>query len=686
MATKKKPTKPTRSTKPTKPAKPVAATVSNACEVRQLPIELVDESPTNPRKTFTGLDELADSIKQHGQIHAVLCRPKGKRFEMVCGARRYRAIKLAKLKTIRSEIRELTDEQVIELQLVENSKRDDIHPLEEADGFKRLHDEHGYAAEEIAAKIGKSKSHVFQRMKLCELCKEGRKAFLDGKLNPSTAVLVARIPDVKLQAQACKEITTRGYRGESMSFRDAAVLVQSNYMCKLAGAGFSRTDPDLVPKAGPCAACPKRTGAQAELFDDVRSADVCTDPTCFRAKLDAHWARLKSQAKETGQKLLSDAEAKKVFQYARDTEPGYNSGFVAKSQRTFDGRKERSYGDLVKDKVTPVLARAPSGRIVELYPRAEVEKVLRKNPTPTQKREKENRKAELQAQREQAADRARAFDELLVAASQRQTDADFLRFVVERVLSSLSWQLQKALGKRRDVSVSQYEDVHAFMGGFRNGIVSATEDQLRSILVEVLCIHMLDQGFGVGLLVEACKRFGVEPPKHRPDDLVDELDDEDLDAGDDSGDDDALGEDVACRLCGCTENTPCPGGCQWVPDPEQLGELCSACLPKVREKLNQNAIEESGESFHCPGCDRDVPLESGATDDYPDLCADCANDATDRMLSQDLYVQGMRALRGGLKGAKSEQPSQAAIDATVAAVTGKKPRKGSRKAAANANQ
>jgi ParB/RepB/Spo0J family partition protein len=607
VSTKKKPARPA-----TKPAP------AQSYAVQQLALEKVDESPTNPRKTFRDIDELAEDLKVRGMLQPVLCRPRGKRFELVFGARRYRAAVKAKLKTIPSMVREIEDAAVIEIQLVENSKRDDIHPLEEADGFRALHKDHGYAAEEIAAKIGKSKSHVFQRLKLCELGAAGRNAFLAGKLTAATALLVARIPDAKLQAEACKEITAQGYDGQPMSFRRAVDMVQREFMCKLDGAGFLTSDASLLPKAGPCSTCPKRTGVQAELFDDVKSGNTCTDPACFKAKLEAHWAKVKASAKEDGVKILSESEAKKVFKYDRD-DPDYSSGFVARDQSSHDytTAKTRTYGQIVKDQIQPVLARGASGRIVELYPRAEVDRLLKKVETPAQKEDRDERKAELKAQREAAADRLRAFEALLVTAEGGRTDAGFLRFVIDRVLSSMSWQLQREIAKRRDVKAKSYEEVHAVMRGFRNGLVPASEGVLRAILVELLCIHMLNPSYGVGVLVEACKRFDVEPPKHDEADLDDDLD-EDLDGGEDenpdhvhggclkchhmvedctcgeAGNEDDAGDVPSCRVCGCTENSPCPGGCSWAEDPEQLGDICSQCVGKVAVAADQVRYNEDG--------------------------------------------------------------------------------------------
>ena len=99
---------------------------------------------------------------------------------------------------------------------------------------------------------------------------------------------------------------------------DGQKHIHDHYMLRLSDAGFKTSDPTLVPAAGACGACPKRTGNQPELFGDVKSADVCTDPVCFRQKIAAHAERAIAAAAETGQTVLAGAEAKKVAKYGTD--------------------------------------------------------------------------------------------------------------------------------------------------------------------------------------------------------------------------------------------------------------------------------------------------------------------------------------------------------------------------------
>src|SRR2546421_543324 len=112
--------------------------------VHLIPPGHIKPSPSNPRKTFSGIDELAEDFKVRGVLQPVQLRPLGAdRFELVFGERRWRAAKAAKLEALPAFVREMGDQEVLELQLIENSKRSDIHPMEEGEGYQQLHEKHG---------------------------------------------------------------------------------------------------------------------------------------------------------------------------------------------------------------------------------------------------------------------------------------------------------------------------------------------------------------------------------------------------------------------------------------------------------------------------------------------------------------------------------------------------------------
>ncbi len=148
--------------------------VINATEYRNVSLSLLNESKSNPRRTFedAALKELAESIRTQGILSPLLVRPLTENgFEIVFGARRYRAAQLAGQDTVPVRIRQMSDAEALEAQLVENLIRSEIHPMEEAQGFRALLEleEPKYSIEQIAAKVGKSPAFVASRLKLTDL-------------------------------------------------------------------------------------------------------------------------------------------------------------------------------------------------------------------------------------------------------------------------------------------------------------------------------------------------------------------------------------------------------------------------------------------------------------------------------------------------------------------------------------
>jgi ParB family chromosome partitioning protein len=180
-------------------------------EMKHLALSEIKPDPNQPRKYYdeTAMKELVDSVKEKGVLQPILVRPakSGKGYTLVCGERRYRAAmsvhsdNITK-STIPAVIRELNDEEALELQIIENLQRKDVHPLEEAVAFKSLLD-HGKEVKEVAARVGKSEFYVRQRMKLNALSKEWQKVFYAGRLSITTALTVALF-DAKNQAELFK--------------------------------------------------------------------------------------------------------------------------------------------------------------------------------------------------------------------------------------------------------------------------------------------------------------------------------------------------------------------------------------------------------------------------------------------------------------------------------------------------
>jgi ParB family chromosome partitioning protein len=276
--------------------------VINATEYRNVSLSVLNESKTNPRRNFEpiALNELAESIRIQGVLSPLLVRPLTENgFEIIAGARRYRAAQIAEQPTVPVRIVNLSDAAALEAQLVENLIRSEIHPMEEAQGLRALLDldEPKYSIEQIAAKVGKSPVFVASRLKLADLIDAAVEAFYADEIGVGHALLLAKLPaDQQAQAlSACfKEVYNNGTKPARilLPVRNLQFWIDSNILLVLKDAPFNKRDAQLVPAAGSCADCPKRTGHNKLLFgDDLgRQGDRCTDPGCYAAKVTAHVA------------------------------------------------------------------------------------------------------------------------------------------------------------------------------------------------------------------------------------------------------------------------------------------------------------------------------------------------------------------------------------------------------------
>jgi ParB/RepB/Spo0J family partition protein len=307
------------------------AAIAGTCEVAMLHPSRIARSPTNPRKTFneSSLIELGASMKTDGQVQAIVVRPitadaamlfnkehpgfEGPHpdFELVSGERRWRAATMGDF-DLRAEIRPLSDLAVVRIQIIENLHREEVHPIEEAAGYEYLlrHSGEGITVDQIADEVGKSRAYVYQRMKLTSLCEEARKKFYAGDFDASTALLIARIPTPALQLQAIQEIDDIYVDdGDKPSYRDIRNMLHHRFHLQLANAPFDVTLEDLVPGCGSCTACPKRTGNEPMLFQDLADKDTCTDPDCFAAKKTAGRGRMISDARQQGLQVIEGEQA-----------------------------------------------------------------------------------------------------------------------------------------------------------------------------------------------------------------------------------------------------------------------------------------------------------------------------------------------------------------------------------------
>ena len=297
-----------------------------------VPLADIVSSPTNPRKHFDAakLSELADTIKASGVHTPILLRylpparlqdtftdrrlgSKLPQYEIVAGERRYRASAIAGVATIPALIRAMSDQQALEVQLLENLQRDDLSELEEAEGYQQLCDLTNIAKDALAEKIGRSRRYVYDRLKLLKLQPLARTALQDGKISATAALAIAVVHDGDLQAKALAHATQTDWQGETPSTRELQRWMRQTLMLELAKAPFDIQLAALYPRAGACTTCPKRTGADPDLFADTPGPDMCLDAPCYRAKEAAHSQIKIAEAQAKGQTIISGKAAQELL-------------------------------------------------------------------------------------------------------------------------------------------------------------------------------------------------------------------------------------------------------------------------------------------------------------------------------------------------------------------------------------
>lgn len=250
-----------------------------------IPIGYLETSPTNPRKRFpqASIDELAASIREQGVIEPLVVRAKEPRkngdpvYEIVCGERRYRASwdvgGFKKLETLPCIVRDLTDEQVLDIQIHENLHREDVHPMDEAYGYKIIQDNLKCSIPELAIRLGKDVRFVHARLRLNDLLPAFRQAVENNWLPISVAYLICRYNEDK-QKVILREVTrySKGKITENSHLSRDSIerTIQQHIECRLADATFRLDDERLRKDGLKCVDCKLRAGANPTLFEAVK--------------------------------------------------------------------------------------------------------------------------------------------------------------------------------------------------------------------------------------------------------------------------------------------------------------------------------------------------------------------------------------------------------------------------------
>lgn len=215
-----------KSPKKAKPQKPESAEE----DVRESALKYIDindikPNSSQPRKSFDEdkLEELAESIEQHGLIQPIVLRAAGQGYEIVAGERRWRAARMIGLKELPCIIKELTDEENMLLAIIENMQREDLNPIEEAEGLKQMIDTYGLTQEQVSRGVGKSRPYITNSLRLLKLPEKLRYMTAEGSLSMGHARALAAIKDEKLQIALAERAVSEG-----LSVRQIEKLAQES--------------------------------------------------------------------------------------------------------------------------------------------------------------------------------------------------------------------------------------------------------------------------------------------------------------------------------------------------------------------------------------------------------------------------------------------------------------------------
>lgn len=190
---------------------------------KMVKITMVEPNRDQPRHKFdeAALNELADSIKQYGIISPIIVQDRKDHYEIIAGERRWRAAKIAGLKEIPVIIKNFTEQEIVEISLIENIQRENLNPIEEALAYKRLLTEFNLKQEEVAERVSKSRTAVTNSMRLLKLADEVQQMIIDEKITTGHARALITIEDTEKQIEIAKKVVD-----EKLSVRDIEKLVK----------------------------------------------------------------------------------------------------------------------------------------------------------------------------------------------------------------------------------------------------------------------------------------------------------------------------------------------------------------------------------------------------------------------------------------------------------------------------
>lgn len=207
-----------------KVSKPVKPKSEHAADAVMIDIKKVEPNREQPRKKFDedALIELSESIKQFGVLQPLLCQKRDDYYEIIAGERRWRAAKIAGIKEVPVIIKKLSEQEIMEISLIENLQREDLNPIEEALAYKRLIDEFKLKQDEVAERVSKSRTAVTNAMRLLKLNEKVQQMVIDEMLTTGHARALLGIEDQDIQYVLAQQIFD-----QKLSVRDTEKLVKS---------------------------------------------------------------------------------------------------------------------------------------------------------------------------------------------------------------------------------------------------------------------------------------------------------------------------------------------------------------------------------------------------------------------------------------------------------------------------
>ena len=222
-----------------------AATVPTAEASSDIDIDLIDPNPQQPRTRFDArdLEDLASSIKANGVVQPIVVRPHAGRFQIIAGERRWRASQQAGLRRVPAVVKDIPDDKLLELALVENIQRRELNPIEEANAYRKLIDNIGLTQEQVAERVGKERTLITTTMRLLRLPNDIQRHIVEGKLSLShgRALLMSEDPKVQrevAQTAVDKELSVRdteraikkftGLSGKAEAVKRSIILKDAN--------------------------------------------------------------------------------------------------------------------------------------------------------------------------------------------------------------------------------------------------------------------------------------------------------------------------------------------------------------------------------------------------------------------------------------------------------------------------